>query len=145
MPPIYFEPSQSSMEIVGEKKYQKGIRKVIFYKELVDKDDLTFKWENLKVDLILEDDNKYDLGNAVRVEMDHTTVGYLARDDAKEYRKQLQKLGITNEVCTCKAAVYGKRPDFGKPMFFGFWLFIELNRGLKIDETPKRKKFLGIF
>lgn len=140
----HLAPSKFSTEIVGENSYQKSIRKVIMYKDLVDKNDFDFKWEKLKASLILEDDNKYDLGNAVRVEMDNLTVGYLAKEDAKLYREALRELNIT-EVCTCKAGVYGKRESLGQMMKFGIWLFIDLREELHIEEPPKRKKLFGIF
>ncbi len=137
--------SQFSIEIVGESHYQKQIKEAIAYKLMVEKDDLEYRDEKLTASLILEDDNKFDPGNAVRVDIENLTVGYLTKEDAVEYRKQLNKLSITNEACTCKAAAYGKRDDFGRPMKFGIWLYIEPNRGLEIGEPPKRKKFLGIF
>jgi hypothetical protein len=145
MPDIYFKPSEYSMEIVGEAKTQRNIKEVILYKYMVEKDDLEYRDDKLTATLILEDDNKFDLGNAVRVDIDNKPVGYLSREDAKRYRKALEKLGISNERCTCKAAAFGKREDFGKSMFFGIWLSIDLDH-LEIGELPqKRKKLFGIF
>jgi hypothetical protein len=145
MTAIYFKPSEYSMEIVGEAKTQKNIKEVILYKIMVEKDDLEYKDDKLTAALILEDDNKFDLGNAVRVDIDDKPVGYLAREDATKYRKALKKLGISNEHCTCKASAFGKREDFGKNMFFGIWLAIDLDN-LEIGELPpKRKKLFGIF
>ncbi len=133
------------MEIVGEAKTQKAIKEIIMYKIMVEKDDLEYKDEKLTAVLVLEDDNKFDLGNAVRVDIDDKPVGYLAKEDATRYRKALKKLGISNERCTCKASAFGKREDFGKSMFFGIWLFIDLGH-LEIGELPpKRKKLFGIF
>jgi hypothetical protein len=145
MTDIYFKPSEYSMEIVGEAKTQKAIKEIIMYKIMVEKDDLEYKDEKLTAVLVLEDDNKFDLGNAVRVDIDDKPVGYLAKEDATRYRKALKKLGISNERCTCKASAFGKREDFGKSMFFGIWLFIDLGH-LEIGELPpKRKKLFGIF
>ena len=140
----YLAPSQYKTEVVGESKYQKAIKEAILYKDLVDKDDMDFSWEKLSATIILDDNNKFDPGNAVRIEMDGETVGYLDKQDASIYRKQITKLNIT-EPCTCKAAVYGKRETLGKPMNFGVWLFIDLQRGIQIGEPPKRKKLFGIF
>jgi hypothetical protein len=145
MTDIYFKPSEYAMEIVGEAKTQKTIKEIILYKIMVEKDDLEYKDEKLIAALFLEDDNKFDLGNAVRVDIDDKPVGYLAKEDAKSYRKALKKLGISNERCTCKASAFGKREDFGKNMSFGIWLSIDLDH-LEIGELPpKRKKLFGIF
>jgi len=38
----------------------------------------------------------------------------------------------------CKVAAFGKREDFGKNMFFGIWLFIDLNH-LEIGELPPKR------
>ena len=145
MTDIYFKPSEFSMEIVGEAKTQKTIKEIILYKIKVEKDDLEYKDEKLTAALILEDDNKFDIGNAVRVDIDDKLVGYLAKEEAKKYRKALKELGISNARCTCKASAFGKREDFGKNMFFGIWLAIDLDN-LEIGELPpKRKKLFGIF
>ncbi len=145
MADIYLKPSQYSIEIVGESKTQSNIREVILYKIMVEKYDLEYKDENLTARLILENENKFDPGNAVRVDIDNKPVGYLSREDAKQYRSELQRLGITNENCQCKATAFGKREDIGRKMFFGIWLSIDLNN-LEIDVLPsKRRKLFGIF
>jgi len=122
---IYFKPSETSVGISGESHYQKAIKEIIFYDHMVEKDDLEYKDEKLTATLILEDDNKYDLGNAVRVDIDSQPVGYLKVGDARHYRKELTRLNLTQETCTCKAAVYGKREDYGRKMNFGVWLSID--------------------
>lgn len=140
----YIKPSKFSMEIVGENSYQKAIKEIIMFKEIVDKDDLEYSDDTLIASLILEDDNKFDPGNAVRVDIEGKTVGYLVKHDAKKYRKTLSGLGIT-EICTCKATAFGKRDDVGKNMGFGIWLSIDLNHPLEIADKPPRKKLFGIF
>lgn len=49
----------------------------------------TEKGHNHQVEakLIYEDDNEYD-DNAISIEIDGNTVGYLSREDAKLYRKK---------------------------------------------------------
>jgi hypothetical protein len=131
------------MQIVGENSYQKNIREIVFYKEMVDRNDLDYKVTNITATLILENDNKYDMGNAVRVDVDGLTVGYLAKEDARKYRKELNRIGLTDELCTCRASAYGKREDFGRMMKFGIWLSIDLDN-LEVGEKP-RKKLFGIF
>jgi len=144
MADVYFKPSEFSIEIVGEAKTQKAIKEVVMYKMMVEKYDLEYKDDKLTAVLVLEDDNKFDLGNAVRVDIEDKTVGYLKKEDVTKYRKALNKLGITNERCTCKASAFGKRDDIGRNMFFGIWLSIDLDN-LEIGELPKRKKLFGLF
>lgn len=143
MPIVFFTPSQYNTEIVGEANYQKVIRKVAMYKELVDKDDMEDKMSNILAILLLEDDNKFDPGNAVRIEIENQTVGYLSKEDAQKYRKVINKLDLVNETCTCYATAYGKREALGKTMNYGIWLSIDLDN-LIVGEKP-RKKFLGLF
>jgi hypothetical protein len=142
----HFKPSEYSLEIVGEKSYQKAIKEISMYKDLVEKDDLDFKLKGFTASLILEDENKFDPGNAVRVDIDGQIVGYLDKRNAEWYRDQLSKLGIPKETCTCKASIFGKREAPGKPMFIGVWLNIDLKQGLEIElPKPPRKKLFGIF
>ena len=140
----HLKPSEYSISITGESNYQKAIRDVIFYKEMVDRYDLEYKDDKLTAELILEDKNKYDPGNAVRVDIEGKTVGYLARQDARAYRKELARLELTEEPCTCNAAVFGKREDFGMMMKFGVWLSID-PKSLEVYVKPERKKLFGIF
>lgn len=127
------------LEVVGESKFQKNIREAILYKIMVENYDVKYKDEKLLASLVLEDENKFDPSNAVRVEIDNKMVGYLAKEDAAEYRKQLKSLNLIDTIGTCQAAVYGSRPDEGKMMKFGVWLSLEPERGLTIGEAPKKK------
>lgn len=148
---VYFVPAATTdktffpLEVVGESKYQKNIKEAIFYKIMVEKYDLKYKDEKLIASLILEDENKFDPGNAVRVEIDNKQVGYLAKEEAAIYRSELKKLNLIDTVGTCSAAVYGSRNDEGQTMIFGVWLALEPERGLKIGTVPARKKGCGIF
>jgi len=143
MEPIFFTPTQFDTEIVGESNYQKAIREIVLYKDLVDKDDTELKITKLLAVLIPEDDNKFDPGNAVRVDIEDKTVGYLDKTNAKSYRISLAKLNLPVQPCTCYATAYGKRPEKGKMMVFGIWLNLEV-RNLVVGIKP-RKKFLGLF
>jgi hypothetical protein len=141
----FIKVSDFTTEIVGESFYQKEIKEIVMFKDLVDRNDIDYKDPSLKAQLILEDENKLDPGNAVRVDIEGKTVGYLVKEDARKYRKELIRLGIPNEICTCKATAYGHREDVGKTMKFGIWLSFDITRPLELGEEPKRKKFLGIF
>lgn len=76
--------------------------------------------------LIPEDDNEYD-ANAVRVEIGGRRVGYLAREQASEYR---EAVGTASGRCSAK--IFGgylldedEREDEGRERaYFGVWLNI---------------------
>jgi hypothetical protein len=71
-------------EIVGESNYQKALKAIAGPKARDGKNhECTAK-------LILEDDNPHD-SKAVRVDIDGRTVGYLARDMARECRSRNRK------------------------------------------------------
>lgn len=143
MEEVFFIESKFNTELVGENSYQKAIRKIVMYKDLVDKYDLEDKMTGLNALLILENNNKFDPDNAVKVEIENETVGYLSKTDAKLFREQIIKMGLENKIYKCKAAAYGKRDSIGEIMKYGIWLNVELNN-LIIGKEP-RKKFLGIF
>ncbi len=139
-----FAPPNFSIEAVGESHYQKNIKKIVMFKELVDEDDLEYKDASLIATLILEDDNSFDPGNAVRVDIEGLTVGYLDKEDARNYRRSLAKLDLPVKPYTCKAVAYGKREELDAPMRFGIWLYLA-PRDLQIFIPPPRKKLFGIF
>jgi len=56
--------------------------------------------------LIHEDTNPHD-GQAVRVEIDEITVGYLNRQEARSYRRALADAGHAGRVATCAALIVG--------------------------------------
>lgn len=69
-------------EIVGESNYQAALKAIAGPKQ---EDGV----EHFCVaELILEDSNPHD-SKAVRVDIDGRTVGYLSRDLARQYRKQI--------------------------------------------------------
>ena len=55
----------------------------------------------------LEPNNKYD-PNAVRVDAGQATIGYIPREDAEEFGKELATLGGT---ATCSAKLYWSPGD----------------------------------
>lgn len=146
MKTVYFEPPRSEtrlffpLEVLGESHYQQNIKDAILYSVMVEKTDMSYKDEKLLASLVLEDENKADPGNAVRVEIDDKTVGYLNKDNAREYRSQLKKLGLEDTTGTCQAAVYGKRMNDKGAMIFGVYLALEPERYLTIGEAPQKKK-----
>lgn len=87
-------------DVVGESKYQNHLERIAGGRT-----DDSAKLRKQAI-LVLEDDNTHDK-NAVRVYIDGLTVGYLSRETAKVYRRQLkrQKLPIGNY--TCDAMIVG--------------------------------------
>jgi hypothetical protein len=136
---LYIKPTGINTQVVGESNYQKNIKEVTLYDIMVDNDDMDYKDENLTATLILEDENQFDPGNAVRVDIDNKTVGYLDKKDASQFRKALAAQNINSKNFTCNAAAYGKRDAPGKIMKFGIWLNISLdNVELTIPPEPKK-------
>ncbi len=101
---------QFQLEIKGESHYQDNIQRAAN----------KHGYSSLPAMLILEDENPYDR-NAVRVEIDGLKVGYLSREVAPLYRKQLQLKGHPRAIGTCDARIYGGSGD--RPTF-GIWLDI---------------------
>jgi hypothetical protein len=62
-----------------------------------------------------ENDNPHD-DQAVQVRMDHYTVGYLSRADARKYRAILERMGFPEVDGKCLAKICGggrSRPNYG--------------------------------
>lgn len=69
--------------------------------------------------LIYEDENPYD-SKAIRVDILGETVGYLSRENAREYRKELNDAGFYGRKAVCKAKIVvdwdrggGDKSNFG--------------------------------
>ncbi len=121
-------------DVVGESHYQTHIRSSYGRHAIKGADPLAEKiqeWAAAKgvslkefvvvsARLILEDQNPYDR-EAVRVEVDGGTVGYLSREHARKYRRLLQKTGKPHAIGTCKARIRG-----GEGMPLGVALNIDL-------------------
>jgi len=132
---VYYLTNYSySTKVVGESNYQDNIKTVIGF---IDEGDQQVKEDELEASLILEDDNEYDRGNAVRVDMDGYTVGYLTRDDAKAYRRSLDQLRLTDAVGICKAVVNGKWNDEVETLVFGVLLDLDPNRLSVLRKTQE--------
>lgn len=60
-----------------------------------------------KAEIVLDDRNRHD-GYAVRVDIDKTTVGYLSRSDARQYREWLSNQRYPKDVIMeCSALITG--------------------------------------
>ncbi len=76
----------------------------------------------LTAHLIPDNDNPYD-SNAVRVDINSRTVGYLNREQALSFRCRLDEKGLANQITTCNAIITGT---------------VEVNSGygVKLDIAP---------
>ena len=149
MQTIYLSPTPDRtffIEVLGESHYQKDIKEIVAYKIMVDKDDMEHRDYKLIAHLILEDENKFDPGNAVRVEIDNKQVGYLGKNDARKYRKGLTRNNLTDVEAICRAAAFGQR--LGTKMNYGIWLSFDLDHltlGTEQEVIHPKKKGCGIF
>lgn len=120
----------------GESSYQANIQNAAGY---IDDDKKRFRQDGFSAELVLEDSNPFDLGNAVRVDIDGETVGYLSKSNAARYRKALNKIGMADVIGICGAAVFGKREDTFEDMNFGVWLDIDLKELIVEPKQPSQK------
>jgi hypothetical protein len=56
--------------------------------------------------LVHDDNNPYD-NKAIRVDIAGMTVGYLSREDARQYRKLLEEAGYAGIPAICPAMIVG--------------------------------------
>jgi hypothetical protein len=106
------------LEIVGESYYQDALEEICGPRKR--------QGEKLMIEatLILEDDNKFDRGNAVRVEIQGKQVGYLSKDVAKAYRQIMKKAGHPKAISTCQALIKGGWEKEDSTGSYGVWLDI---------------------
>ena len=93
-------PGTFAFNIVGESNYQDALIELVKHKKEAN-ENLIFK-----ASLLYESENPYD-SNAIKVEIERQTVGYLNRENAKFYRLQMTELGYEGYVVTCAAKVVG--------------------------------------
>lgn len=93
-------PGDFAVDVVGESRYQDALaiaaggRTADGCEKIVD------------AVLVLEDSNPHD-PKAVQVLIGGKVCGYLSRDNARAYRKQLQRAGHPNITASCKAIIVG--------------------------------------
>lgn len=93
-------------EIVGESNYQPALRRLAREAK---------SWAGI-ASLTLENTNPHD-GQAVRVDIDGATVGYLSREDARTYRKRLLRYKVGPGPHLVSARAHG-----GGDKNYGVWL-----------------------
>lgn len=101
--------------VVGESNYQRAIQQAR-------KGAAKGTTVQTQATLVLEDNNPHDK-QAVRVDIAGRTVGYLDRDNARAYRKELNRNGHSDITTTCAAKIIGgkPRPD-GSAGMYGVFL-----------------------
>jgi len=108
MQTIRFQPSHIEpfpLQVQGESYYRANIEEI---SEFLDEDDGEgVDASNFTARLILDDNNQYDPGNAVRVEIDGKLVGHLSKQNAMAYRHRLAQLGLSNAIGECRASIKG--------------------------------------
>ena len=138
---LFLTTYSHSTSVVGESNYQENIQRVIGF---IDDDREPVREEGFTAELVLEDDNPYDSGNAVRIDIDGCTIGYLSRDDAAMYRRSLSLLRLDDRVIgMCSAVISGKWNDEVESLLFGVYLDLDTSRLSilrKVEESPQPHK-----
>lgn len=93
-------PGKYGVDVVGESKYQSSLEAICGGK-CEDGHKKT-----VEAILVHEDANPYD-NKAVRVDIDGKTVGYLSREEARQYRKALKNAGHAGITASCSAVILG--------------------------------------
>ena len=93
-------PGAYGVEIVGESNYQSALERICGGR------DEESARKQVKALLVLENENPHD-SNAVRVDIDGETVGYLSRREAKQYRVRLKEAGYPELRGRCDAIIVG--------------------------------------
>lgn len=93
-------PGTFDFDIVGESKYQDALEAICGGR---DRDGVE---KRVEATLVLEDENPHD-NKAVRVDVQGRTVGYLSREAARNYRKQIAKAGHPRLTAVCDAIIVG--------------------------------------
>lgn len=111
-------------EIVGESRYQDNLLKLVGKKQ----EEGAEKYVHAL--LIAEPENKYDK-NAVRVDIEGYTVGYIPRDEARKIQQDL--FGVSRSgTAVCNAVIVGGWKDEESEGHFGVRLDLEIP--LEIEE-----------
>jgi hypothetical protein len=104
------------LEIVNESNYIKNLKSLCggYSKE--------GSHLKVKAELHYENNNTYDK-QAIRVDINKKTVGYLAPEDARLYRKRIKKIGHGEITVLCDAAIVGgKKVGLFEKSAFSVWL-----------------------
>lgn len=104
---------------VGESNYQRVFAKICGPRTEEGED------REVEAQLSLEDTNQFD-NQAVKVTVQGQTVGYLSRDDARDFRDWLTDEGISVRHFLCNAHIRGGWDRDGERGHYGIWLDVEM-------------------
>jgi hypothetical protein len=109
-------PDAFALPIVGESHYQDALQQICGPRTEEGTE------QRVEARLVLENENPHD-SMAVRVDINGMTVGYLSRDNARTYRRQLSKAGYGTDDAYCQAVIRGgwDRGE-GDSGFYGVYL-----------------------
>jgi hypothetical protein len=135
------------VDVIGESHYQDNLEAICGERNPDGEDRI------LDAVLVLDDANPYD-PNAVRVDIEGQTVGYLSRDVAPHFREYMANLGHQSVSFQCQANIRGGWDrgggDVGR---YGVWLDLPREPAVSApvaDAIPKKKprrwiKIIGLF
>lgn len=95
-------PELYAIELKGESHYQTALRSICSR----DREKIVI------ATLVYEDDNPHD-DKAIRVDVKGKTVGYLSRENARQYRERLAEAGYPGYTATCFAEIGKGKPGYG--------------------------------
>lgn len=100
------EDDGTVLEAVGEASYQEPLVRITG----------SLAWEDVRCEvlaaLVPEPDNAFD-ENAIAVQVNAETVGYLSRGDAIDYQPLVGELAAHGMVATCEAMICGRSVERG--------------------------------
>lgn len=102
-------------EVVGESHYQRAIESLV---------RMHGTWTEFEVQIVPEIDNPHD-HMAVAIKRDGQLLAYMARRDARSYRRRLASLRLGRGPATCGARIIGGHQTAAGPAMFGLQLDIK--------------------
>lgn len=112
---------QFAVTVKGE-LYQEAIRQLI--QENAVNADSDSSAQIFQAHLVSDNDNSCDSG-AVRVDIDNRTVGYLRREEARNFHCRLDEKELSNRITVCNAIITGGSEVDGKTFNYDVKLDIE--------------------
>lgn len=113
-----------AIAISGE-PFQGAINQLLQENTITSDEYLSPETHILTAHLIPDNDNPDD-SNAVRVDINSLTVGYLNHEQALVFRSRLDKKELSNQITTCRAIIKGNNNDNRRTLNYGVRLDIEL-------------------
>ena len=89
---------------IAAESFQGAIKQLLQENAITPDEDSALKAHILIAHLIPDNDNSYD-SNAVRIDVNNRTVGYLNREQALSFRRRLDEKALANQITTCYAII----------------------------------------